>query len=127
MQTQKRIPEKKKHCYGAVIETRRGKKVTLKLTCHGKCTDGKCKKQSRKDHHGTTITWCGCNDQPEGCNIFIEKKHNGEERFDCFTLGCGEGSECLPVEQGSHEEDGEKTTIWVCACVRTKKPPVAAA
>ena len=69
----------------------------------------------------------GCSDQPDGCNIYVEKKHNGEERFDCFTLGCGEGSECLPVEQGSHEEDGEKTTIWVCTCVRTKKPPVAAA
>lgn len=122
MQAEKRSPEEKKeHCHGAVIERRRGKQVTLELVCQGECPHGKCEKHSRTDHHGTTITWCGCSDQPEGCNIYLEKRHNGEERFDCFTLGCEEGWECQPVKQKTTKKAGETTTIWVCACVKIKK------
>lgn len=122
MQKEERIPEKINRCHGAIIERRRGNKITLELKCRGDCAEGRCEKRSRTDHHGTTITWCSCDDTPGFCNIYLEKKHDGTESFECFTLGCGDDAECRPVEQGSvMEDDGTRITVWVCACVK-KKP-----
>lgn len=119
MQPEERIPEKINPCHGTVTERKSGGKITLELKCSGDCTDGKCAKRTRTDHHGTTITWCSCDDSPGFCNIYIEKKHNGKERFDCFTLGCGDDADCKPVKQAWIEMDnGDSITTWVCACVK---------
>ena len=117
--------KQKKRCSGYVLETKQGDKVVaLKLKCNkGKCKDGKCKKRKTEpDHHGTWIEWCGCSDKAESCNIYIEHKADGSVRFDCFTLGCDDGTECQPVKDGSIEIGGKKITKWVCRCVKSTPP-----
>lgn len=111
--------KKEERCHGEVWEKREGDRKSYELRCAGACEKGQCEKRKTKpDHHGTWIEWCACDDETRGCNIYIEHKHDGTQRIDCFTLGCGEGYECKLVEAASAESEGVKTIKWVCACVK---------
>lgn len=108
-----------KHCHGIVrkTETEEGR-ISLQLVCEGECTEGKCRRRKRTDHHGVTLRWCSCDDSPGGCNIYIEKRPDGTERFDCFTLGCEPGWECKPYEVRSEKTEGGTVTDYACACAK---------
>ncbi len=109
--------EKKSPCHGIVVEIRKDGKSTYELECHGDCDKGKCDKRSEKDHHGTVIEWCGCEDGERTCNIYISTDARGRQFIDCFTLGCKEGMECRLVALKREERDGVMRIEWTCACV----------
>lgn len=110
--------KRKRPCHGQLWEKREGDKVTLELKCAGDC-DGKedCTRQkSGPDDHGTVTEWCACNDDTRGCNIYLETKADGSQRFDCFTLGCNEEQVCTLVENGRIETPGVTVVKWICEC-----------
>jgi hypothetical protein len=82
-------------CHGTVT----GEAGHQKLTCIGKCPDGKCEVHTVDVKGGGTRSWCGCTkEEPPDCHVVLHTAAGGKTSAQCSQTDCEKPKTCKQTE-----------------------------